>query len=97
MNQNQPQLSSSLTSTSAPEAAAGAGSPPLLYRQQPKRPPSRMPQRSPPQNDYFSQITNILQDESIPENERWKQIVEIYGDIEPRIRSENPFNSMDNF
>uniref|UniRef100_A0AC34FD45 Uncharacterized protein n=1 Tax=Panagrolaimus sp. ES5 TaxID=591445 RepID=A0AC34FD45_9BILA len=70
-------------------------SPQLLHRQ-PTRPPSRMPQRSPSLNksndDGFSKITRILQDESIPEDERWKQIVGIYGEkVEPRVKSENPF------
>uniref|UniRef100_A0AC35FRZ0 Uncharacterized protein n=1 Tax=Panagrolaimus sp. PS1159 TaxID=55785 RepID=A0AC35FRZ0_9BILA len=66
--------------------------PPQLLHRQPTRPPSRMPQRSPPRgDDGFSMISKIIEDESIPENERWKQIVAIYGEAEPRVKNENPF------
>lgn len=66
--------------------------PPQLLQRQPTRPPSRMPQRSPPGgDDGFSMISKIIEDESIPENERWKQIVAIYGEAEPRVKNENPF------
>uniref|UniRef100_A0A914Z5J1 Uncharacterized protein n=1 Tax=Panagrolaimus superbus TaxID=310955 RepID=A0A914Z5J1_9BILA len=90
MGQQQQQQQQQQSSTSLPPP-----SPQLLYRQ-PTRSPSRMPQQSlsnnnKNNNDGFSKITRILQDESIPENERWKQIVGIYGEIEPRVKSENPF------
>ncbi|KAE9547177.1 hypothetical protein FO519_009610, partial [Halicephalobus sp. NKZ332] len=58
----------------------------VLETQKQGRPSQHQKSRSPTRSG-FEEISSILQDEALPEKERWDQVVEIYRRMEPKIEN----------